>query len=598
MKRVSVLAVWVALCMASSASAQSQGFRIPFAEPFRYRVDSSSLLPSGLSLVQVEATTQAAFTTWDNVPCAFVQFSYGGRTGAAPVVPAPKDTNDPYSVSSIFITDPNDPYYAYALAGGLDTSAALALTYAGALYSCDIFLNGFDHAWSTGSPTPAGAVDLQTALTYEIGRCLGLPTSLQSFDDVMHGYSTGQQKRSLTTNDIDRLCAYYPTGGYGAPCPAGDSNCTSGSTRCIRPPLADGGTGAPYCSIGCAIPTSGGGANPCGMPYICKAPVLIPGTGVSGTCLPSSDQEVVVGKACSQQSQCGSVNGVCILPGSPPGPFPSQAPVWDQGYCSQDCTPGQGRPPCPTGSACVQVAANPSTYRCVKNCRPGSTDCRQNYACSQLAGFDGGTGGCIPACARDEDCGTGKFCRACDGVCLSKQNLTASVGDACTKNEDCGGGQTCLKFNWSTTGTCTQACNSTCTACPSGSTCRAVGNAGESYCLRDCQDGTCAGGQQCGYTSNGRGCMPACNSDVNCPTGYRCSFGQCSSSTGSADAGTCALCFTAGGDAGNPAGGGSDGGTLPDPRPTGCGCQTSGSGALLLFAFLLLPLAALRRRSN
>lgn len=585
MMRKSVLAAGIAaLCLATSASAQNYlDFRIPFADPFPYKIDGRVDPVAGLSLNgAVVPATKAAWQAWDNVPGAFVQFSYQGLSTTAP------STDDTVSVSAIFVTDPSDPYYNFALAGGASVSATVPLTYAGAVYACDIFLNAFDYAWSTGTPTPAGAFDVQTVMMHEIGHCLGLGDSYSNVVDVMFAQvQSGAQKRSLSASDVNQLNQAYPAGGYGAPCPGGQTNCTGGGLTCIHP---DGGASSPYCSIGCAVPPAGSTNNPCGMPYLCKTPVLIPGNGITGTCLPSAGQETVVGRACTSSSQCGSVNGICI----PSTQLPSGAPAWYGGYCSQDCNPNTGTP-CPSGSSCYNVDGQ-GTYRCLKQCQPGSNQCRQNYSCSPLAGLDAGVGACVSACVGDVDCGANQICRTCDGICEFKQTSTTQVGDPCTNGSTCGVGQVCLKFPWNTLGVCSQPCSTGCAVCPQGSTCRAVGANNAGYCLKDCQDGTCAAGEQCGYTGTGRGCMPACQSSLDCPTNFVCSAGQCVS-TSPTDAGTCALCYVAGGDGGLPSGNGNggDGGTGP-VTPGGCGCQgTGGPAAFFLLVLVALTFAGARR---
>lgn len=559
-----------------------------FPDPFKWYQDSRSQTPAGLSLVAVEGATLAAWNAWDAPACSWANFRSMGRSTAVPI-PDARDSTDGYSVSAIWVSSSSDPYYNFALAGGQAIAASIPLTYAGGLYQCDIYLNAFDYAWSTSTPTPAGSFDVQTVLMREIGHCLGLGDNLGNVDYVMYpSVSPGQQKRALHAEDVNQLCSYYPANGYGSPCNPAASTCVA-PYQCKQPPLPDGGVGSAYCMAGCAYVD--GAANPCAPPFVCKSSTLMP--GFSGACLPSYGAETAVGRACTAQAQCGSVDAVCILENNP-APLPSGFPQWQGGYCSQDCS--AGKPPCPSGSTCYNT---PAGSRCLKTCRPGSAECRTGYACSPMAGLDAGVGACVSACHHDADCGSDgtQSCRTCDGICQAKKVASAEIGDSCATAAECGIGQACLKFWWSTVGVCSQPCGAACNACPSGSACLPAGSDGEGYCLKSCGVGTCAAGQQCGLVGTGQGCIPACSNDLACPSGYRCSFGQCVSSTSVADGGSCLLCFEGG--QGNPPGpgGGADGG-ITDPPTGGCGCQGAG-GALALALPLLagLLLTAGRRRS-
>jgi hypothetical protein len=137
---------------------------------------------------------------------------------------------------------------------------------------------------------------------------------------------------------------------------------------------------------------------------------------------------------------------------------------------------------------------------------------------------------------------------------------------------------------------CTLSCARGCGTCPTGSACHPVGLNQDLYCLRSCTSGTCAQGQQCAQLPTGRGCMPSCGSDVECPVGTVCRFGECVL-FGSDDAG-CPFCPTDQDGGGNAprkdagTGGGGNG---------SCGCTAAG-GLQTIFALWLMVSFATRRR--
>lgn len=540
-------------------------------DPFPYYLDGRSPNPAGLLLSDVQAATERAWKTWDSVSCASTAFSFLGPTGST--VPEPRDPYDVFNVSTVWISSQSDPYYLSTVGSGDVAAITIPLTYAGVLKQCDIYLNAADHIWSAAQQVPSTALDVETIVLHEAGHCQGLDHTYDwSYaSSAMYAEPTlGRANRALQQLDADALCSRYPSSGQlGSPCGA-DGGCGADpALKCVSVPKMDGGTGKSICSKGCPLNQN----YECGIPLVCLSSLAFqPEYG--GACLPPGDYVTQVGRPCLDSAQCGSTNGACFAENVLPSGFPN----WEDGYCSQDCAPGQ--PPCPAGSSCLEISQG--TLRCLKQCRVGYGDCRPGYACILVDGFR--TGFCVPRCYKDVDCnppgGTQNQCRLCDGICLSIQNPSGQLGDACSSSASCGTGQDCLKWGYSNVGVCSQSCARACAACPTGSTCQPVGaQGGDLYCLRNCTGpGTCPGGLQCGATRAGKGCVPPCKTELDCPVGTNCVGGQCQAPETSD--GGCALCGSP--DSGRPTEGVRDGGSGPSVGG-GCGCRSTDDLSLLFW---------------
>lgn len=479
MKRAILVPLFLIAAVAVAAPT-FQSYRMPnnASDPFRWYIDNRQAFGGGLTFAQGDTSTTAAWKAWDDVACSYTAFQRMGTTSSAGV-PNPSDPYDTFNVSTIWITDAGDPYYEFALAGGVATMADIPLTYGGNVYQCDIYVNGVDQQFSVALPVPADKNDLQTFLEHEIGHCMGLDHSPVNDSVMWSSLPKGLNMRAIGQADTDAVCSLYPqAGAVGSPCTG--TTCaqpTDGGTalKCITPPKPDGGTGASFCSHGCdpvAPPNMY-----CPTPFVCKQSSLI--SGSSGACLPSyGDSITQVGKPCTQDSNCGSATGVC-QPELARDPAP---PAWKGGYCTQDC--GAGKQACPAGSSCADFGNN--TFRCIKECRLGTGDCRDGYAC--ILAEVGKPALCLNACYSDADCNGGassgpNLCRTCDGVCFARQNTTAQVGDNCTQNAQCGTAQLCvtLTTGGSSAGVCSQNCTSACSACPNGSSCHQLGDGSDPW---------------------------------------------------------------------------------------------------------------------
>lgn len=585
MKRGQVLPLLavVALLGAPAALAQGAFAYLPFkmtnsaADPFPWYLDARFGSPAGLAIAQVQVATTAAWKTWNDVSCALPKTTFVGPTTG--VVPNPPDAYDVYNTMSVWATSPSDPHFQNYLFGIPDILAmAVPVSYAGVLQTCDVYLNAVNFQWSVASPTASGVMDLQSVLTHEFGHCLGLDHHFFNATDVMQtNINMGVERRVLTVADVGSLCARYPVAGaVGAPC-FGDGGCSATGAKCVTQTVNS--TLREFCTIGCQL----GSGFVCDLPLACKAATAFTPT-FTGACLWPDGSETRVGMACSNNAVCGSSLGVC----QPPFQGVSGTTFWQAGYCMQDCSAGKA--PCPGGSLCTNLSAGNDF--CLQQCRVGLADCRPGYSCAQTS--QGGV--CVPECLNDVDCGdvNNYVCRTCDGLCIAKQNAAGQVGDVCTSDAQCGAGQLCLSFS-STNATkiCSLGCARGCGTCPTGSACFALGPLQELYCLRTCQTGTCPAGEQCGQLSSGRGCVPSCRFNSDCPVGTECNFGECVV-LGGDDSG-CPFCPVDDGGAGGGGGGSRrDAGTGGGGTGT-CGC--SGAPAQSLGLATLLLFIAMRRRT-
>jgi Matrixin len=567
----------------ASTAAHAQGAMyayLPFkmqssvSQPFGWYLDSRYSNPSGLTLASVQTAAESAWASWNGVQCALPKTQFLGLTGT--IVPDPPDAFDVYNVMGVWAMNGTERHYQSYLYGIPDIMAmAVPTSYAGELKTCDVYLNAVNFMWDTTTPTATNSMDVESVLVHEFGHCLGLDHHYFNQLDVMQpNIPRGATRRTLTPADTTSLCNRYPlAGAVGAPC-FGDGGCSAAGSKCITQTV--NAQPKTFCTVGCQ---SGSGFI-CDIPLTCKPATFFNPTNDSA-CLMNDGSETKVGMACTNDLMCGSAVGYCQQP------FQgiSGTTFWQSGYCMQNC--GAGRGPCPAGSLCTTLSAGNDF--CLNQCRVGYGDCRPGYSCAET-----GIGGvCVPQCLNDIDCGDTSVwqCRTCDGLCVQKQNSAGQVGDICTQNSECGAGQVCAKiFQNNPMKICTVQCARGCGTCPTGSSCHPIGFDQELFCLRNCTSGTCPGAEQCAQLPTGRGCLPGCLINSDCPVGTECNFGECVL-LGGDDSG-CPFCPTE-----------QDSGTNPPRRDAGtggggtgtCGCSTL-SGPQTFFALALMLSFGLRRR--
>ncbi|NNC17684.1 adhesin [Corallococcus exiguus] len=545
-------------------------------DPFPYYVDARNNQPAGNDISLVEDAVKKSFQAWQDVDCAWPAFTYKGRSTIVPI-PDVNDRLDGFSVAAIWVTDPLSTQYKDVL-NETSVSVAVPLSHGGNVYQCDIFLNAVRYKFTSFTPTPAGFMDIQTAVMREVGHCLGLGSTYEYPDSVMYfAQETGVQRRTLSSYDRGAFCQRYPqTGAVGSPC---DTTACSAGLTCVTTQSTTSGNSMKICSKAC--PSGAPGA--CPDPYQCRASTLIAGSQFA--CLPEAiGTGTKVGNPCASASSCGAADSRCLTDADKTPAFPA----WKDGYCTESCVANAD---CPTGSTCASVGS--VGKRCLKNCRPGKGDCRDGYTCNTLP--NGGGDVCVADCSTNNDCGSNYACRSCDHACVQQLTGTRSVGDPCLQDSECGFNQQCLKLNGNPQGVCAEPCSVAACTCGPGSTCRSAGTGEDRFCFRDCGTGTCSSPLQCVPFQEGTACIAPCRTNQDCPNGLYCgNGGQCYDPYVKTDGGTCTLCSDGGTPPPPPLDGGT-GGTNNDPG--GCGCQSGPSSAAFLVGLGVLLLATRRRRN-
>jgi MYXO-CTERM domain-containing protein len=400
-----------------------------------------------LGFATTEATMLTAFATWSEPPCSAFATNYLGST-----------TRMPGSDGQNVLGWLESGWYYGGGTIGVTTTAFMSST---ALSEADIVFNGVNFTWST-SGGGGSTVDAQSIATHEMGHFLGLDHPPCTMGQTMCAmYSGGIEERTLTTDDIDGVCALYPSGATGC---VNDDDCEPGEHcdggYCVPDPepgdpcdpctsheecgdsddlclsgFTDGGM---YCGASC------GTAADCPGGYDCidvgGAPTrqCVPGTFDCSNipdCLTDTDcpeGQVCIDGACVPEPDCytdgdcpeGEVcrDGVCI-------PDPSPHLPWCAVCTShEDC----GGP----DDLCISGFVDGSS-RCGISCDSVWGDCGEGKVCYP---FDDAPDQCIPAdmdcssppegCVEDSDCPPGQVCSG--GVCVAISSFRMVSGCGCS----------------------------------------------------------------------------------------------------------------------------------------------------------------------
>jgi hypothetical protein len=437
------------------------------------------LHPSGsqdMSFEQFKGAIQAAFNTWDNLPCFSKSFSFGGNK-----------SSDPQNGIYIMVKESNwDPTVGDAAAYSQSWT-----DWSGNISHNVIVFNGVDLVWTTTEAMDyfSEKTDVQGVATHELGHSIGLDHS--RWREATMFFSGGSAElRTLDQDDKDGICYLYSTFTSGKPCDSCSSNTNCNGALCLEYP-----DGMGYCGKSCTSDSNcpqtftceklNNGSSSCVAfnGYCSQEGANIPmgefcyghETCKSGLLCLALPDTAYCSKECTSNAQCGSlkcVAGLCMKGGNTPL----------GGSC-------QMHPDCESG-LCLGVSETEGV--CTAQCKDVS-NCPAGFLCASGYCLKAGDGKYGTPCTKDMDCQTGQ--------CLTIGGLDKICSKSCTKNTDCPGSNPCTY--------------STCI--PPGS-----GMFGATCAKHtDCASGLCAGMSM-------KLCSQFCKSDSDCPAGAGCvSSGYC-----------------------------------------------------------------------
>ncbi len=152
-----------------------------------------------LSLQEAKDAIFAAFSTWQDVPCSSLSYSYSGETSLGMAV---DDTNVVLWIESDWIY-------------GEEAAGATSLFFApGETPTADVAFNGEGFTWANGPLSVGTAIqDVQGVLTHELGHFSGLSHTQSALDTMYFSWTPWQSQRPLSADDKLGLCELYPTTG-------------------------------------------------------------------------------------------------------------------------------------------------------------------------------------------------------------------------------------------------------------------------------------------------------------------------------------------------------------------------------------------------
>ena len=228
----------------------------------------------------------------------------------------------------------------------------------------------------------------------------------------------------------------HPAGGAGANGKGGTGVGVGGAAS------GQGGTGAGGRSAQGTggAPAGGGGRGGSGTPANGGATGMAGAGGASS--VPSTTN---MAKACATDTDCGA-GLVCLkatdkLIGAMAGP--------SNGYCTMTCASQDDATACEAaGGLCLDLSINgdATVGYCLKNCKFGDADgdskcqARADVGCGQVYNQAGDVSGavCIPLCAQDSDCPTGRKCDPMQGFCVDTPHAGDPLGSHCTADPTTG----------------------------------------------------------------------------------------------------------------------------------------------------------------
>jgi len=172
---------------------------------FHYSINSAG--SDDIEFNELSAIVRDAFDSWQDVGC-----SYFGFVGTEPATVDEQAFHEDAGNVNLLVWRETEEDWPYGpLVVGL-TSVHYDPT-TGEILDVDIELNGYDFEFSTLDEYPEGSplIDVQSTLTHEIGHSVGLAHSAVAGATMSaYGDPGTTDKRSLSQDDIDGLCALYP----------------------------------------------------------------------------------------------------------------------------------------------------------------------------------------------------------------------------------------------------------------------------------------------------------------------------------------------------------------------------------------------------
>jgi hypothetical protein len=213
---IQLLAYETARQLAADGSIVQEKWR-PGAFPLQWQMNpvQGSNITGSRTQHDVLATS---FSAWQAVSTATVTIGEGPQTPAA-VKPGFDGIN--LVTTNISTADYNSSalgltlVYAFDQVGpGIVDGVGRPIEFPGQIAEADIMFNP-DTAFSTSTPTPSSAIDLQSVATHEIGHFLGLDhstlVSATMFPSIGPGFS---YPRNLSTDDMAAISTIYPSASF------------------------------------------------------------------------------------------------------------------------------------------------------------------------------------------------------------------------------------------------------------------------------------------------------------------------------------------------------------------------------------------------
>lgn len=368
------LAAPLATLSTAHAYVRSESNWNPASLPISYRVNEGSA-PASIGAAGARGAVDAGFASWAGPACTRWRATNAGTTTIA----RPRLGDRENSIAWISGSWP-------AELGAVDVTIGITpttWTVGGYFNESDIMFNNVGFTWSLDGR--GGTVDTQSIATHEEGHFLGLdhpPVPAA----VMYASYSGGLKRTLTADDINGVCAIYPSGVAVPDAGMTSTDPCAGFTSCAGCTPA---AGCGWCSTerncrsGTASGASGGGActgwiwdprdcagtttDPCAANTTCSTCTPVDGCGWCG----ASSQ-------CARGTATGPSTGSC-----------ASGYAWLPSDCTGGGTAAFGEPctsprDCASGGYCVGDAMSTSgicTRACVDDC-----NCPRGYACVGLSG--------------------------------------------------------------------------------------------------------------------------------------------------------------------------------------------------------------------